>query len=396
MSSIEVKVFEGLEAIEEFSDQWSQLAENTVSPLSVFQTPQWCLTWLATKEDAKPVFVTCWENEALVMLLPLMETKRMGTSVLEFLTIPDCEYCEPLFAEKANKSQVLGEAFAYLKKHKQFDVCRFRNVPELAHDYAAKLSATNRVGDLEYSSVYNFQSYSNFEDYMAQRSKSARKSIRKKYNKLETLGDVKVEVFEMSQDYINRNFKKFSEWKIEWLQQNGLVGGNFAPDELRAHISKLVNLKDAGFKMMGAHVVVDGVPQICHLMIEYKGTSFGYLAFRNLELDAYGLGEVLDMETIKYGFENDLKYMDLMGGPSAYKDKLCNERITLYDYNYSFSLRGQMYILYNLIRVRETLKAAFYRLPMPIRRAFLWIKKKRLLKPLGVFLIPATLLWEIM
>lgn len=372
---LRMEVFEGPTGIAEIANAWRLLSKEVAGPLTFFQSASWCINWLKAHDDVRPVIVAVWHGDQLSMLMPLAEKRTLGGMALETLTGADAEYSLPLVRNGTSITQAFSALLDGLHTAGKWDLLQMNSVPENHPLITLADDANSMPAELEYSSVIELEGLSSLDDYLATRSKSTRRSLRRKMQAFEKIGQVTCSVSAVTEETMKSVFATICEWKREWFVENGVLGGNFNGREMERHLLAFCQTDGVGEPTLASELQLDGELVACDLMLQGDGVLYSYVTARDLAFHTYGVGTVMDMYTIRHAIENGYKAFDLLSAPNPSKDSLSNRQIPLQDVRFPLTGKGRMMAGFDRLRLRNTLKNTFYSLPLGIRQRIVRLRK---------------------
>lgn len=216
-ASLRIRVVDDEVGLRELEAGWNALADQAGG--SVFMRHEWhSAAWAWRRLDAELFIVCAYTHEgALVGLLPLIRPRSgsVGGRVLEFLAVPDAQWCdvqaEPAWAGLA------GEALAHalLECASQWDVLRLdRLAPDslLQRFLLPALKACDATWRLEADDCNLYVDLSgSWDDYHRERSRKLRKAFNLAANRLARIGGVEVEQVDFRERDIRRVHASFED-----------------------------------------------------------------------------------------------------------------------------------------------------------------------------------------
>lgn len=316
-----------------------------------FQTFDFLATWfehIGSKAGVDPQIVVAWGAKAKpLMILPFGIEKRGTLNKLSWLGGDLTDYNGPLLAPNFLDHVAPGE-FSKLWEDIQavlpaYDIAELMRLPTMIdgqpNPFLELDTRLNASGAHMTSMGGDFASY-----YDEKRNSKAKRQLRSRRKKLEGIGET---------NYVHPN----------------------SPKEIEASVEKLVELKSAALKAMGAHDFLakpgyadfykaltlksgsDGLAHVSHMEVAgdyvagnwglmHKGRFYYLLAsYDGPKYGKYGPGVLALVETMKWTVGNGVETFDFTIGDETYKNDWCETQIDLHDHLSAETLKGRFVLI---------------------------------------------------
>lgn len=364
--------------------EWRDLEARIDDPLTYFQSYDWCKTWSKQFAAAQPgpnckvrsmqVFAVRKEGK-LAAVLPFAVYRKWGTvDVARLLGAPFCEYGNVLLDREEFRREKLPVLWREITERLNADVVAVDDFPERSP--LVELIGKDRIlpSAACYSSLIDLSKFTDWEDYTASLSKSARRNRKKRYNKLAKAGNLQFSVCSGGSPSFKALFDKAQELKVAWLQQAGLRDSTLSCPNFSKFISALPGDTLQPDGAMAAGLFLDDVPLAIEIGFCNGPHYFSYLGAFDPRYADYSPGKVQIEEMLKWALDNGITHYDLLGNPSQYKADWSNHTLDLFSYRAGLRPLGSLYCLGTNARLRKVLKSAQGAIPASLRKSLVnWI-----------------------
>ena len=200
-SRLHVRIIVGTDEFDALRGDWNAIVENQ-DRASVFLSHQWFdAAWQWRRETAQLFIIGVFRGERLTAVLPLVRSYGEGRRqrTLEFLTVPDTQFCDVLMGAEDRQAAALAMADALVSRRREWDVLRLAYLPEAsvaAGDLAAALSL-RKIRNAYAPTTRNpyVPLDAPWDAYYATRSRSLKKANNLCANRLGKAGTVEIRRF---------------------------------------------------------------------------------------------------------------------------------------------------------------------------------------------------------
>jgi len=240
LSRIHITRHVGLDGYRELEADWLELSRETAQ--NFLQHPAWCGAHLRTEEQepSKVVFFAARDGGQLVAVIPL---KQRTKSLKEGFGLPlsyrsweiyhpsEMGLCDVTWAPRRAGLPVMDEMIGQIRGEGGWDLLELLHLPQHSNLLQAVERSPRFLVRPSHSSKY-LDASAGYDGYMARFSGSTRHQLRRKFNKLNKLGDVRFE-FVTGRAELPEAFERFlavedSGWK-------GRAGTSIARQPPRLH-----------------------------------------------------------------------------------------------------------------------------------------------------------------
>jgi CelD/BcsL family acetyltransferase involved in cellulose biosynthesis len=359
------------------ASEWNALFEHAGRPGQVFQTHAFAMQFVAAYDlchrhqasetpcACRLAILTARRSGRLVLVWPLVETRRFGLRHLGWLGEPVAQYGDVLLDPAEPVVQTLSAAYDHLRVRLSPDVVRLRKVR--ADAAIAPFLSTLGIATTEHAEaplVTLRAGGSAFEDRQSGKAKKNRRRLRRR---LEELGSVAFREIPATDDATLAITTALFD-KRDWLQRRGLV----APALADRRIDKFLIAAAADpTRQTGCSVfelTLDGRQIALALGFRCRSRLMLHLITYAADIEKYGAG-VLNLEAILRLAENEgLDAVDLLPPKAEYKLDWADCTIAVADHVGPVSVRGWlMSPLIERIAIPAT-KRVLERLPLALRQ----------------------------
>jgi CelD/BcsL family acetyltransferase involved in cellulose biosynthesis len=121
--------------------------------------------------------------------------------------------------------------------------------------------------------------------------------------------------------------------------------------------------------MVVAKLSLDGRPAAFEAGFRHAGTFYLYLRAFAPELAAFGPGNVLTEQMLRWCAENGIERYDMLAPRSRNKREWQSGEVAVVDFALPMSAGGRLYTQAGIKRIGPALRTSFYALPAPLRSA---------------------------
>jgi CelD/BcsL family acetyltransferase involved in cellulose biosynthesis len=371
--SIAVRSIDSLSGMEAIAEGWRALEVRCPTPLSYFQTYDWCRAWAEKFTGAggsAQVFVqTAWRNGELAAVWPLMLSPGPGLMRAGTLGEPFAQYSnlihDPDLISPADLKAFVGEVL----QPGRFDVAVFDAVPQSSPLAALVGSRSTSVeGRDNESLMLDLSGWKSAADYTAQLSQAQTRRRERKRRHLARRGALSFEVIWPDNPEFAPLVRQAVAMKRTWLKETGRLS-------VGLHDSRsddfFASLSGSAATLTGACISVLRVADRCVAMeigFLWDRHYYAYLGAFDWQLAEYSPGKMQMEMTVGWLIDRGVNTYDLLANTADYKLSWSNRAEALESYAVPFSWKGRIYAAAWLTTLKPAIKRAYYAVPSGLRR----------------------------
>ena len=328
---------------------WQTLEQESPAP-SPFQAWRWVRLWRRHfGGDAAPLVLLVRDvNGAPLALLPLQRDRIMGFSRLTWLTSPGAQYGGLLLRPMEKHRQ--REVFGALWRHIRTEKADFIELPLMPRNdpFAAFLGEHCRQGPENAAFRIDFSAFGNWRDFELSLKSSARRSRKKRLNKLQRAGAMRFKVRRAGPEHAAA-LKRAMKWKRGWLTAQGLEGALPFHPAFAALVEEgfASAIDDAGGgEWLVATLSLDGAPIAVDAGMALDGVYYSWFSAYDADYAEHSPGKIGLWLMMQWCVENGLSVYDMLANPAPYKEDWANERRPLAHFVAPLSMAGRAYALW--------------------------------------------------
>lgn len=249
-SHLKVKCIRNEARFMALQDSWNALAKKT-NVGNVFLRHEWFVAaWEWVRDDAELSIMCVWRHDSIVGICPLVRRAQRVCGLklwrLEFLTVPDTQYCDFLCASADARDILEAVSGALQQTPNHWDSCVLTHFEQ--HSSAGQLPYALQRKALKFTlSDFGGNPFVNlegdWESFYAQRSRRLKKSNNLIANRLKRLGKIDVtwikEVDAEGLESLNQAIVNISAQS--WKTQTGLSLNHPTPQRFIRTLTRLAN-----------------------------------------------------------------------------------------------------------------------------------------------------------
>jgi CelD/BcsL family acetyltransferase involved in cellulose biosynthesis len=353
--------------------EWNALFHRAGRPDQLFQSFNWLWHWANHYLDDERTLrlVVGWRDGRLVMVWPLLATRRFGLETLVWMGAPVAQYGDALAEPESDDClaagwralQALGADLALLRKTRETSVA------------GTYLIGRARRCDHAAAPFLAFRPGAPF-DAAARQNAKARSSRRRLLRRLQETGEIRFSAPDAPADaaaLVRRAFALKRAWLIDRGRYSGAV-------ENEAMQRFFLDATTSTSRPVGAfidYIEKDGAAVAIAISFAAGGVGLGHIIARDPQFDKQGAGALLIEHVLKCAAARGLARFDMLAPQDAYKMEWASGAEPVADYLIAFSGRGRLFCALWASRARERLLQAIKRLPPQFGRV-LWPLLRRL------------------
>jgi CelD/BcsL family acetyltransferase involved in cellulose biosynthesis len=353
-SGLDIRVVTEEAGFEALRDRWSTLA-GACANRSVFLTHEWFdAAWQWRRLKGALRILCGYRGHELVALLPLV-LEASGSPwrrvrQLEFLTVPDTQFCDLIVREQDRDAAAQTFAAALQRRRGEWDVVRLRYLPEDSVASGRLLEALRRQGCVTTMAPAAPNPFVALDDtwdaYYATRSRSLKKANNLAANRLKKAGDISIEWLApgagdaSAVDRVLSAVTGISQrsWKVE-------TGNSLDSPGPQAFIRRLSRIAHERGWLSVWLLALDGKPLAMEYQLVADGSAYALRADFDAECERLQIspGSHLSRHLLERLFGKGLTRYFMGPGNNAYKYRWTEQAAQTYEltaYSDSFSGRS--------------------------------------------------------
>ena len=353
VSDLKVRLVSDESEFQALRPAWTALLEGCANR-SVFLTHEWfdaAWEWRRLASDLR--IFAAYRGDELVALLPLV-LERSGASwrsvrQLEFLTVPDTQFCDLIASEQDRSSAAQAFTTELHLRRTEWDVLRLRYLPEkaiAAEGLLAPLRQQRCATILASAAPNPFVALdTTWDGYYATRSRSLKKANNLAANRLKKAGDISIEWLApgagdaAAVDRVLNTVTGISErsWKVE-------TGNSLDSPGPQAFIRRLSRIAHEKGWLSVWLLALDGKPVAMEYQLVADGSAYALRSDFDAECERLQIspGSHLSRHLLERLFGRGLTRYFMGPGNNAYKYRWTEQAAPTYEVTvYASSLRGR-------------------------------------------------------
>lgn len=352
----------------DLKEEWRRLEALSEGQFAYFQSYDWCVTWCRhylavanrSKGAALSVFVAERDNR-VVMIWPMLLTQTaFGVRVLTFIGDELGQYSSIVVEPGAVANGDVAYCWKRILELAKPDVVDLDSVPASVRLAAVCGEAGITVAGTA-TAIMDLGSFASREELNASFNATTRRNRRKRRNKLAGGRDLSLEQVDGGTAQFREMVRLAFAWKREWLAETGRFNANISDDRALRFVCDLSE---------GAVALVlrrAGEPIALEIGFRRGDHYYSYIGAFDWSLRKFSPGKVQMEETLGWLIDNQIKYFDLLGNPSEYKQDWSNVEVGLRTVLHPTTPQGYAYALVWRRSLKPIIKSAFYALPAGVR-----------------------------
>ncbi|BCJ91991.1 hypothetical protein IZ6_27260 [Terrihabitans soli] len=361
-----------LPRMEAVADSWRALEKRSGTPLSYFQTYDWCRAWVETfagPGSGREIFIqTAWRGDDMVAVWPLMLCSRTGLRHVATLGDPYTQYSNVIFdPTRMSEREFEGFVIKALQSARA-DVAAFDAVPARAA-LARQLGIHpgSVTGQDNESLVLDLTAWPSSEAYAASLGRDQRRRRERRRRALARHGELSFEILWPNNPEFKPLVHRAIEMKRDWLRSTG-----------RLNIGMMAGAEEFFSKLSGSEEDLSGaVMSVLRAGGDVVAVEIGFLQNRHYyghigSFDSafaeLSPGKIQVEMTIRWLIDQGMRSYDWLANATDTKRALSSFSEPLKSFAVPFSWKGRLYAEAWLPNVKPGIKRAYYALPSSIRR----------------------------
>jgi len=376
-AELQIDVVRDAASLTALAPEWNNLFERGGRPSQVFQTHAFATLFASTYHlgtsstsprhscDCRLAIGTARRDGRLVLIWPMVETRRFGMRSLSWLGAPLTQYGDVLLDPGEPAMETLAAAFTKIRAVVRPDAIRLRKVRSdaVVAPFLANLGmmATEHV---EAPSVTLAAGGSPFEDRQNGKAKKNRRRLMRRLEERGTVVFREVLPGEATTAAIAAGLAD----KRDWLQRRGLVSPSLGDPNVDVFLDRAAADPKSATGCAVFELTVDGRPVAFALGFRCKRRLLLHMITYAHDMEKYGAG-VLNLEAIlRLAEAEGLEAVDLLPPKAEYKLDWADVCVATADYKLGLTARGRLVTAVVDGVLLPAIKTNIDRLPMPLRR----------------------------
>ncbi len=351
-------------ALRDLEHKWRKLENQTQNPTRVFQSFDWVMAWTDTYINQNSTtslhILAGYEGDDLVFVWPLMRARRLGFSVLTWLSDPFGQYGDVLCSKGQNAKQWISSSITFLNRLKDVDILRLRHVREDSHLFGcANLLVNARVPDK--APFLDFTQFADEAAYDARYTSTQRKRRKKIRKSIEDLGAVSFTRLPVG-IVADAAIKQAIFEKNAWLEERGRINRVLGCPGHLDFLKSLSRRMSGNVDVVVTELKAGEKPVSWEVGFRHNGIHYGYITSHVNALTDLSPGR-LHMDLSQRACLNDgMKSFDLMVPNDVHKESWSSATVNTEDYFLPLSPLGSV-IGHGYLRwIRPLFRKVYYSL----------------------------------
>jgi len=369
-NNLSIKILKNTQDMIEFESAWRKLEKQVAKPSNVFQSYDWCLSWVRTctpDNDCYDVhIVTVSNGDQCLLIWPMMTMCSGPFHILRWLSEPYSQYGDVLARDDKNLNPCLELAWQQLNDHPYADSIRLRHVREDA-TVAKFINQHARPGShIDYAPFLEIAKFPTEAAYDNRYTKTQRRRRKRIHKALEQFGSLDFSTASKGKKFLH-TLKNAITGKRTWLAERGLYSKPLISDELEPFFIDLS--KTAKTLATTASQLNAGDREVSYeIALRYQNHHFAYITAHDARLTDISPGRLhMDMSQ-RAALRNGLNTFDLMVPAAPHKKTWSNNSVQTRDYFIHLNARGAIYTKTYLEFLLPMIRKIYHSAPASVRR----------------------------
>lgn len=357
-------VTRGLAGFLAMKDDWNDLFERAARPHHVFQSYAFLRHWAGHYADgpADIIIVGAWIDGRLAMAWPLLATRRLGLSVLEFMGAPTAQFFDLLIAPDADRRGLFEAGWAAIGELGA-DVFVARNLKD---DSALAELAGERMTELAGATSAPFANLARRVEGDAPGpaySGKDRSNYRRRLRRIEDHGALQFggcgpgpEAAALVATCI--------AYKRRSLLARLIWSPTVMDPKFEGFFTSLAGDAESGLRI--STIACDGRPIGIDLSFDCRDSAFGHVLASDPDCPHEGIGSLLVHRTFIAAAKRGIRVFELMAPADPYKMRHADGETRISTRVAAFSGKGRLYRDLYLGRIEPALKSVARRFAGPL------------------------------
>jgi len=363
------------QAFDALEQEWTELFARAGASAQLFQTFNWNWHWANHYLGASPGGIAglelCtlagWREGRLVMVWPLVSERVRGITQIFWMGEPVSQYGDVVVENVPGATQIMRDAWTYLRTHARADVLRLRRVREDARVAPLLREMGALPTNPQIAPCLDLASAKTFEACEQRFTAKARRNRRRYMRRLEEQGDVRFERHHGGQ-VARACAERAIDLKGKWLASRGLVSRALSDARMRHFFADVAQAASHPAGCVVSRLVAHGETAALDVSFACKGRVAVHIIAFDLAFEKAGVGALLMERCIRDAYDEGIAVYDLMAPGDAYKLDWSDGSVGVSDWSLPLSIKGRAYVEIYLNALRARIKTAMAAAPKSMRR----------------------------
>ncbi len=358
-------VITSLNALTEMEAQWRDLEAHVQNHISVFQSFDWIMAWAQTYLIEKPSLslhiLAGYEDGKLVYLWPLMRDRRMGLSVLTWLSEPFGQYGDLLSRKGANARQWMESSIAFLKRLRDVDLLRLRHVradSHLATHGQALFIDANASDKAPFLDLTQFATEAEYDARYTSVQRKRRKKIRKSIEERGEIKFARLPVGSIADVAIQNAIAE----KNAWLSERGRMNRVMSCVSHGPFLKTLSRRLGGSVEVVVTELTAGEKPVSWEVGFRHRGVHYGYITSHVNALTNLSPGRLHMDLSQRACLAEGMSQFDLMVPNDAHKESWSSGTVDTRDYYLPLSATGTAVGHIYIRTLRPLVRSLYYKM----------------------------------
>ena len=376
-SALHISLADDMSGMEQFAAAWQTLEKMGGCP-SPFQSWRWVQAWRKHFRQAEPLLLLAHDEQgAPLALLPLQRERHMGFLRITWMSIRGLQYGGMLLRPGLTKEQ-RETIYSHLWVALMAQKADYLDLPLLPADdpVVPFLAARCRQGLPNASFRIDFSSHEDWRSYELALKPSARRSRKKRLNKLKRAGELTFTVHPAGRS-MKLVLRQALEWKRQWLDMQGLEGALPYEPAFGKLLEALFAKPDEMQAWRVAVLALDGKPIAVDVGKVCNNAFHAWFSAYDAAYSEHSPGKIALWLMMQWCMENGIRAYDMLANPAPYKEDWANERRELLHFLHPMTAAGTaacLWMQYGEPRAREVYRALPPGLKAAVRKPLAYLR----------------------
>jgi|GEM_PF-2808790 len=353
-SAINITIIENINDFEALKNDWNKLAEG-LAPINSFE---WMFIWWKNfKSNNELKILVAKKNEKIVGIAPIYVENTKALKFLKFRKLcflggEISDYLDFLIEKSSDRENIFLSLLDFALNNISYDYLELKRINtgypnfDMWQKYAGEKKLEFKLS--KECPVLKLTDYDKYDQYFGKISKSLKRNLTTRQNKLQKDGfnieivfknDITEEDIRLIGDInLNRQLYKVNKGELKRFC--------YFSDHKKHTFIKDYFCNNSNNSKILAYFKLNGIIVSYILALVNETTLFYWNTAVNTDYLSYGPSKFLIREMIKFAFEKNLKYFDFMRGKSSYKLEWSNSQTENYNLSAKLSLKSKLIYLY--------------------------------------------------
>lgn len=356
--------FDALEA------EWNALFERAGAGRHVFQTFSWNWHWANhyLGRDDELAVLTVRRDGVLIMVWPLVATRRLGIRRVSWMGDPVSQYGDVLADAVPDLTIVMRRAFDHALFMLSADVVELRKVRADATVAPLLAECSMRITGTEEAPFADLAAAKTVEVFEQRFNAKARKNRSRQRRRLEERGALVCET-STGGDGARDGIAACMTLKRAWLASKGLVSRALADSRVEAFFADAASTAAKPCGVSVSTLRSAGEIADINIAVTAKGTRALHMIAYGLKFEKAAPGALHLDDVFRTAFADGIGRVDFLCPRHPYKMDWCDGTVEVRDHVLAVTRRGQVSVAIRIDLLRNGGKAVLARMPAHVRQA---------------------------